>query len=226
MKLSVIIASYNEAKTLRKCIDGIYSKNPDMELEVILADDGSTDDTTKLVKTFNYPDFKYVRHAFNKGKGSAIKMGLSFATGDIIIIQDADLEYDPADYKKLIAPILEGKAEVVYGSRILNGENKKAGIIFYVGGRFLSWFTNLLYGSSITDEPTCYKVFKKEIIKNLDLKSRGFEFCPEVTAKILKQKIRIYEVPISYNPRSIAEGKKIKFSDGLKAIWTLIKYRL
>lgn len=225
MKISVIVPSYNEGKTLKTCIDNIYSKNPQMDLEVILIDNGSTDDTSEIAKKLNYPNLKYIRLANNKGKGGAIKAGLEFVSGDIIIVQDADLEYDPADYANLIKPIEEGRAKVVYGSRLLK-ENKKAGAMFYLGGRFLSFLTNLLYGSRITDEPVCYKVFASEVIKNIDLKAKGFEFCPEVTAKVLRQKIPIYEVPVSYYPRSIEEGKKIRFSDGIKAIWTLVKYRL
>lgn len=232
MKISVIIPSYNESRTLKTCIDNIYSKNSCpfangniADLEVILVDDGSTDDTAEIAKNFKYPGFKYIRHSVNKGKGAAIKTGLEFATGAIIIIQDADLEYDPADYEKLTEPILQNRTKVVYGSRILKKENKKAGILFYLGGRFLSWWTNLLYGSHITDEPSCYKVFASDVIKNIDLKAKGFEFCPEVTAKILKRKIKILEVPISYYPRTVREGKKIRFPDGLKAVWILLKYR-
>jgi dolichol-phosphate mannosyltransferase len=225
MKISIIVPAFNESKTLKTCIDNIYSKNPQMDLEVILINNGSTDNTEEIAKELEHPNLKYIRLDTNKGKGGAIKTGLRFAIGDIIIIQDADLEYDPADYTNLVKPIEESRAKVVYGSRVLKKGNKKAGPMFYLGGRFLSFLTNLLYGSHITDEPVCYKVFASEIIKNIDLKAEGFEFCPEVTAKILKQKIPIYEVPISYYPRSVKEGKKIKFSDGIKAVWTLVKYR-
>ena len=160
----------------------------------------------------------------NKGKGTAIRTGLANVTGDIVIIQDADLEYDPNDYPKLVEPILTGKANVVYGSRIL-GKSRKSYWSFYMGGRFLSFLANLLYNAKITDEPTCYKVFRADMIKNINLKCRRFEFCPEVTAKVRKKGYKIYEVPIHYEPRSLKEGKKINWKDGLEAIWTLIKYK-
>jgi len=149
---------------------------------------------------------------------------LKHITGDIVIIQDADLEYDPSDYPQLLEPILNGKAKVVYGSRILGG-GKKSYWSFYLGGRLLSFLANLLYDARITDEPTGYKVFRTDVIKNINLKCERFEFCPEVTAKVRKKGYRIYEVPIHYAPRSIKEGKKINWRDGLEAIWTLIKYR-
>ena len=171
-------------------------------------------------------DKKIVFHPKNKGKGFAIRTGLKHVTGDFVIIQDADLEYDPEDYKKLLKPLLDNKAKVVYGSRNL-GKNKheRSYLSFYLGGIFLSKLTNFLYGINITDEPTCYKLFRADIIKSIELKSERFEFCPEVTAKVAERKIDILELPISYNPRSKEEGKKINWQDGLIAIWTLIKYR-
>ena len=160
------------------------------------------------------------------GKGHAVRTALEHSQGDIIIIQDADLEYHPKDYRKLIEPIIDGKTEVVYGSRLLGkSEPKISYMSFYLGGIFLSKLTNLLYRTNITDESTCYKVFKREVIKNLDLKCERFEFCPEVTAKISKKGVKILEVPISYTPRKKEEGKKIRWIDGLIAIWTLVKYR-
>lgn len=199
--------------------------------EIIVIDDGSTDDSKKIVKTFTkkHSCVKYY-YKKNGGKGSAIREGLKYATGDIILIQDADLEYDPNDYQSLINPIIKGKTKVVYGSRRLHSTNSKyhnqpSGITYYIGGVGLTVITNLLYGTKISDEPTCYKVFRSDVIKNIPLVCTSFEFCPEVTAKIAKRRIPIYEVPIRYYPRSIKEGKKIKWKDGLYAVWILIKYK-
>ncbi|MCM8822293.1 MAG: glycosyltransferase family 2 protein [Candidatus Omnitrophica bacterium] len=225
MKLSVIIPVYNEAATIEAVIDRVLSVP--VEKEIIVVDDGSTDGTKQLLeKIFNNRNssIKLIFQPENQGKGSAIRRGLLEATGDAIVIQDGDLEYDPMDFINLIEPIEQGKAVVVYGSRIL-GKNPKSSFSFYLGGRFLSFFTNFLYGTSITDEPTCYKMFKADLIKSIDLRCKGFEFCPEVTAKIAKKKIKILERPISYKPRTKKEGKKIRWKDGIIAIWTLIKYR-
>ena len=160
----------------------------------------------------------------NQGKGSAIKEGLKYVIGDIVIIQDADLEYEPEDYHLLIKPIIDGRAKIVYGSRIKGG-GRKSYWSFYLGGRLLSFLANLLYNAKITDEATCYKVFGADVLKKINLKCERFEFCPEVTAKVRKKGYEIYEVPIHYYPRSIEEGKKINWRDGLEAIWTLIKYK-
>jgi glycosyltransferase involved in cell wall biosynthesis len=162
----------------------------------------------------------------NYGKAHAIRLGLPKATGDIVLIQDADLEYDPEDYPALLKPFLEDQAQVVYGSRILKSGNGKSNELFYWGGRLISLAANIIWGSKVTDEATGYKLFKKGLLEKLDLQSVGFEFCPEVTAKVLKRKLKIYEVPISYYPRSKKEGKKINaVKDGLIAVWTLLKYR-
>jgi len=169
-------------------------------------------------------EIKIILKDKNEGKGVAIREGLKYVNGDIVVIQDADLEYEPSDWIKMLEVIEEKKAEVVYGSRVL-GKGKKSSLVFYLGGRILSAITNFLYIAEITDEPTCYKMFRTEIIKSLNLKCKGFEFCPEVTAKVRKKGIKIYEVPIQYHPRSIKEGKKIRWKDGFVAIWTLIKYR-
>ena len=169
--------------------------------------------------------YKIIYHSKNQGKGAAIKTGLKQASGDYVIIQDADLEYDPKDYKKLLTTALENKAEVVYGSRRLNPKNKYSHLSFYMGGLLLNWLARVLYGIKITDESTCYKLFKTETIKAIPLKCERFEFCPEITAKVAKRKIRIYEVPIEYYPRNKEEGKKIKWRDGFEALWVLIKYK-
>jgi glycosyltransferase involved in cell wall biosynthesis len=224
MKLSIIIPAYNEEKTILKILGRIDKVKLPWEKEVIIVDDASTDKTREILK--NIKDKKVVYHNKNMGKGHAIRTALEHSHGDIIIIQDADLEYYPKDYRKLIKPIIEGKAEVVYGSRLLGKSKPKISYMsFYLGGIFLSKLANLLYRTTITDESTCYKVFKKEAIKNLDLKCERFEFCPEVTAKLSRKGVKILEVPISYTPRKKEEGKKIRGIDGLVAIWTLVKYR-
>ena len=227
MLLSVIIPVYNEKNTILKILEKVKSVKIDkIDKEIIIVDDFSNDGTREILESLKGKDEK-LKIIFQKkhvGKGFAIRTALKFVEGEIVLIQDADLEYDPNEYPKLIEPILEGKAKVVYGSRVLK-KNPKASIIFYIGGRFLSFLTNLLYGTNITDEPTGYKVFSTDVLKSIDLKCLGFEFCPEVTAKVAKKGYKIYEVPINYNPRSIKEGKKIRFKDALKAVFTLIKYR-
>ncbi|MGB9642087.1 MAG: glycosyltransferase family 2 protein [Candidatus Ratteibacteria bacterium] len=216
MKLSIIVPVYNEKSTMASIIQKVLEVP--LDKEIIIVDDGSTDGTTDIIKQMKdrYPEIKAYFMGKNMGKGYAIRMGLQEATGDVIVIQDADLEYDPMDFLVLIKPIMDGRADVVYGSRIL-GKNPKSS---------LSFLSNLLYGTSITDEPTCYKMFKSSVIKSIRLGCKRFEFCPEVTAKIAKKGIKIYEVPIKYAPRTKREGKKIKWKDGLIAIWTLIKYRI
>lgn len=224
MKLSVIIPAYNEEKTISYVIMRIFALRLDFDFEIIIVDDGSTDATAEEVKKLGLP-VVYISQEKNFGKGMALRRGIREAKGEIILIQDADLEYDPKDYPALLNPVLSGEAEVVYGSRILNKENARSYSRFYWGGRLLSWWTNFLYGSAITDEATGYKVFKAEVLKSLGLDCRGFEFCPEVTAKILMRGIKIRETPICYCPRSIAEGKKISWKDGVIALWTLFKLR-
>lgn len=223
MKLSVIIPVYNEAKTVEEVIQKVRAVP--VEKEIIAVDDGSTDGTREILEKFKKErDIKVILKENNEGKGSAIREGLKYVKGDIVVIQDADLEYEPMDWLKMLEVMKKKNADVVYGSRVL-GKGKKSSFIFYAGGRFLSFLANILYMANITDEPTCYKMFKAEVIKKINLKCRGFEFCPEVTAKVRKKGYKIYEVPIHYNPRNIKEGKKIRWKDGIVAIWTLIKYR-
>ena len=230
MKISIIIPLYNEKGTIEELLKRINKVK--LEKEVIIVDDYSTDGSREWLKNLKAKNTKKVFHDKNYGKGMAIRSGIKEVTGDIIIIQDADLEYDPNDYYELIKPIQEGKAEVVYGSRILGNliknmksKHSQAYYEYYYGGRILTLLANLLYNAKITDEPTCYKVFKTYVLKNINLKCTKFEFCPEVTAKVKKKGYKIFEVPIAYYPRSIKEGKKIKFKDGFEAVWTLIKYR-
>jgi len=226
MKLSIIIPTYNEEKTILEILEKVKKADiGGIEKEIIIVDDFSKDRTGEILRKIKDKNIKIFYHEKNYGKGFAIRTALKHATGEIVIIQDADLEYEPNDYKKLLKPILTGRAKVVYGSRILNKKNEYSYLSFYFGGRLLTMIANILYGIKLTDEPTCYKVFRREVIDTIKLKCVKFEFCPEVTAKIAKKKIKIYEVPINYYPRSKKQGKKIKFKDGLTAIWTLIKYR-
>lgn len=222
MKLTFIIPVFNEVKTLEEIINRV--RNLNIEKEIIIVDDGSTDGTRELLAKLDDKVDQICYHDGNKGKGAAIRTGLQKVNGDYVIIQDADLEYDPEDIFKLLAPIEKGKAEVVYGSRF-TGERRNMLPLHWVGNRFLTGLTNLLYSSTLSDMETCYKLFRADIITNLKLHCNRFEFEPEVTAKVLKKGIRIYEVPISYAGREFEEGKKITWRDGLIALWCLIKYR-
>jgi dolichol-phosphate mannosyltransferase len=224
MRLSIIIPAYNEERTVAEILYKINNTALPVEKEVIVVDDGSTDNTRDKLREAK--NIIVLEHKKNTGKGAAIATALKYATGDFVIIQDADLEYDPKDYIKLLSPAMEGKAEVVYGSRNLGGKaNKHSYFLYYLGGVLLSKLANLLYGTNITDEATCYKLFKKQVLDNLQLRYNRFEFCPEVTAKIARKGIEILEVPISYYPRKKNEGKKINAMDGFKAMWILLKYR-
>lgn len=228
MKLSVIMPVHNELHTIREVIRQV--QEVDLEKEIIIVDDHSFDGTREILSQIADDEVKVVYHANNMGKGSAIRTALQYVTGDIIIIQDGDLEYDPADYHKLIEPIVEGRASVVYGSRFLGEVARRRPsrmhFLNYIANKILALTASLLFFNWITDEGTCYKVFKAEVLKSLDLKCTGFDFCPEVTAKVRKRGHRILEVPISYRGRSTDEGKKIRWQDGLEAFLTLIKYRL
>ena len=225
MKVSVLMPVYNEEQYIEEIASKVLAR-PEVD-EIVIINDGSTD--TSLSKIQNLKDnerITLVNLEKNCGKATAIRKGLEKVTGEIVLIQDADLEYDPGDYPRLLEPFEDPNVKVVYGSRTLKKNNKTGALPFYLGGLFLSFLTSILFFAKITDEPTCYKVFRTEILKSLRLKSKGFEFCPEVTAKVLRRGIKIREVPISYYPRRTSEGKKISWRDGLIAIWTLIKYRV
>ena len=233
-KLSVIIPAYNEERSIslileRICRTELIGGGNAIEKEILIIDDGSEDLTAEKCKQFiqEHPDLNIHYHPqpSNQGKGAALRTGIALATGDWTIIQDADLEYDPEDYNVLLQYAVEHNEKVVYGSRFLNPANKHSYLRFYIGGRLVTFVTNLLYRQHLTDEPTCYKFFDTRFLKSIPLTCRGFEFCPEVTAKVCKRGIKIHEVPIHYYPRSIEEGKKINWKDGLQAIWTLIKYK-
>jgi len=224
-KLSVLIPVYNERATLAEIVRRCRAVELDCEREIIIIDDGSTDGSAEIAKSLADSTVKAILLPANSGKGAAVRRGIEEATGDYILIQDADLEYDPEDWKKLIAPVEAGKAEVVYGSRF-TGERRNMLFWHWVGNRFLSFVTNLLFNSTLSDMETCYKLFPADLLKSLDLKAKRFEFEPEVTAKVLKRRIRIYEVPISYTGREVEEGKKISWKDGFIALWTLLRERL
>lgn len=226
MRLSIIVPVFNEKDTIAEIFRRIRTVDVGIEKEIIIIDDGSTDGTTQILKNISVDGVKILFRRKNIGKGCAIRRALKVVTGDIVLIQDADLEYNPGDYKRLIKPILNEKAVVVYGSRWLGTRFKGQRInLFRFGRWFVTVLSNILYNTKITDEPTGYKVFRTDIIKNLNLKCKGFEFCSEVTAKLAKKGIRIFEVPISYCARDVSEGKKMSLKDGLIAAWTLLKYR-
>jgi glycosyltransferase involved in cell wall biosynthesis len=224
LKISVIVPVYNERETIEEIISRI--RNVDLEKEIILVDDCSTDGTADVVRReAGSPDVTAVFHPVNRGKGAAVRSGLAKITGDIVVIQDADLEYDPREYPDLIRPILEGKSKVVYGSRFL-GPHKAMYFWHSLGNRFLTQLTNVLFDTTLTDMETCYKVFTAPVARTLKLKSDRWGVDPEITAKILRQGYRIYEIPISYNGREFWEGKKISWRDGLVVMKTLLRYRL
>jgi dolichol-phosphate mannosyltransferase len=237
MKLSIIIPAYNEEKTITAVLKKLEEVSlPDIKKEIIVVNDGSEDNTENVLKTFkeNHKNnsIHFFTHNKNQGKGAAVKTGITHATGDYILIQDADLEYNPNDIPRLLTPILQEKAKVVYGTRLnrlpnfTKDEKSPLFLMHYAGNRFLSLITSLLYGQWLTDMETGYKIFPKTVAEKITLNAKSFDFEPEITAKLLKKKLTIVELPISTNPRGYNEGKKLHAGkDGIKALWTLLKYR-
>jgi glycosyltransferase involved in cell wall biosynthesis len=230
-KISIVIPVYNEINSLERLLDAVEKASfCTLPKEIIMVDDGSHDGTRELLKRLEeeHPDrYKIYYHAKNMGKGAAIRTALSYITGDIIAIQDADLEYDPNDYEPLIKLILDDKADVAYGSRLSGGKPTRSfKFLHLLGNKFLTLVTNILYDTTLTDMETCYKAFRVDVIKNITIKSNRFDFEPEITAKVLKRKYHLYEVPISYYGRDYHEGKKITWKDGFGALRALIKYRI
>ena len=243
MRLSIIMPVYNERSTLEEIVQRVRAVNLvvnadgsntlldgpiELEREIVIVDDGSTDGTRAILDAWRADppdDMQIIYHEQNSGKGAALRTGFQHATGDIFVIQDADLEYDPRDYVKLLEPLLEGRAPIIYGSRFLGGPRSAMSLTHTLGNKFLTIMTNVLYGTALTDMETCYKCFRREVINGMPLRSRAFEIEPELTAKFLKRGYNIFEVPISYNGRTFHEGKKIDWRDGFSAVRTLLRYR-
>lgn len=225
MKISVVIPVYNEVGTIKEIVSRVQAV--DLEKEIIIVDDRSTDGTLEHLHEIaqTQENLKLICHDHNQGKGAALRTGFECVTGDIVVIQDADLEYDPREYPVLLEPILDGRADVVYGSRFLGGPHRVLFFWHYVGNKFLTLLSNMLTNLNLSDMETCYKVFKREVLNDLKLKSNRFGFEPEFTAKIAKKGFRIYETSISYSGRTYAEGKKIGWKDGVKAIFSILWFR-
>ena len=229
MKLSVCMPVYNEVGTVEEIVRRVIEADAGLAKELIIVDDGSTDGTREVLEglkaRFAREDIKIFYQKRNQGKGAAVRKAFAQASGDILVIQDADLEYDPADIKSLLQPILDGKADVVYGSRFLGGPHRVLLFWHYVGNKFLTTLANALYNINLSDMETCYKAFKKEVVDSLTIRQNRFGIEPELTAKVAKRGFRLYEVPISYSGRGYEEGKKITWKDGFRALWVLFKYR-
>lgn len=230
MKVSVVIPVYNEEQTIRTIIEMVSAVQLPLQKEIIVVDDCSTDNTKEIleeIKRSDNNDLNIIRHEKNRGKGAALRSGFASAHGDILVIQDADLEYDPNEYRKLLEPILSGKADVVYGSRFMGGEPHRVLFFWhYVGNKFLTILSNMFSNLNLTDMETCYKAFRRDILSQIEIRENRFGFEPEITAKIAKLDCRIYEIGISYSGRTYKEGKKINWKDGVWAVWCIIRYGL
>lgn len=223
-KISIIIPVFNERNTLQEVVRRCRAADLPCPREIVIIDDGSSDGSDQIARGLEDSTVRAVLQGRNQGKGAAVRKGIEVANGDYILIQDADLEYDPDDWQKLVAPVMAGKATVVYGSRF-TGERRNMMFWHWVGNRMLSFVTNVLYNTTLSDMETCYKLAPAEVLRSLGLKANRFDIEPEMTAKLLRKRIRIYEVPISYAGREFEEGKKITWRDGFSALWTLVKYR-
>ncbi|HNU83986.1 MAG TPA: glycosyltransferase family 2 protein [Thermoanaerobaculia bacterium] len=229
--LSIVVPAYNERATVAELLDRVAAAPlpPGVEREIVVVDDHSTDGTRELLRELasrGSPAFRLVEQERNQGKGAALRAGFAAATGELILIQDADLEYDPRDYPRLLQPILDGEADVVYGSRFLGGPHRVLFYWHYLGNRLLTTLSNMLTDLNLSDMETCYKVFRRELLAGLTLRSNRFGIEPELTARFAQRRARIYEVPISYHGRTYAEGKKIGWRDGFAAIWAILRYNL
>lgn len=224
MKLSVIIPVYNEVESIQEIIERV--KKTGLAWEIVIVDDFSRDGTRAILKEMDGKDrIRVLLHEKNQGKGAAVRTGLAAARGDVLLIQDADLEYDPRDYPTMLKPLEEGLADVVYGSRFLGGPRRVVMFWHMIANKLLTFMTNLLYNTILSDMETGYKVFRKDVIEGMPLHAKRFDFEPEFTAKVLKRDYRIFEVPITFNPRDYSQGKKIKLKDAFEAVWALLKYR-
>lgn len=223
MKVSVVVPVYNERETVPQVIARVRAALAGWDAEIVVVDDGSVDGTRDVLRSTD--GIRLLEHGVNQGKGAALRTGFAAATGDVVIVQDADLEYDPRDYPKLLEPIEDGRADVVYGSRFLGGPHRVLFFWHYVANTILTWLSNMFTNLNLSDMETGYKVFRREVLQKIQIRSNRFNFEPEITAKVAKAHCRVYEVPISYSGRTYEEGKKIGLRDGIVALWTIIKFR-